>query len=149
MASGGDGSPRYLEAELNSPLVELRPGETRDFDTDWFPTRTGGSEFRGVEDSGIVVRPLRAVLLGSGHLRLSGSFGVFFPGRLVAHLYSEHGSSLGTTPLTQVDPTEFVVLETELTPSEKPARISLHLEDASGLDRGSLQEIPVSAGEAH
>lgn len=149
MASGGDGSPRYLEAELNSPLVELRPGETRDFDTDWFPTRTGGSEFHGVEDSGIVVRPLRAVLLGSGHLRLSGSFGVFFPGRLVAHLYSEHGSSLGTTPLTQVDPTEFVVLETELTPSEKPARISLHLEDASGLDRGSLQEIPVSAGEAH
>jgi len=147
--SGGDGSPRYLEAELNSPLVELQPGETRDFDTDWFPTRTGGSEFHGVEDAGIVIRPLRATLLETGHLRLSGSFGVFFPGRLVAHLYSEHGSSVGTMPLTQVDPAELVVLETELTPSEKPARISLHLEDASGLDRGSLQEIPINTLETH
>ncbi|HZC24708.1 MAG TPA: hypothetical protein VE866_15310, partial [Candidatus Binatia bacterium] len=125
------------------------PGESRDFDTDWFPTRTGGSEFHGVQDAGIVIRPLRATLLDTGHVRLSGSFGVFFAGRLVAHLYSEHGFSLGTMPLAQVDPTELVVLETELTPSEKPTRISIHLEDPNGLDRGSLQEIPISAGETH
>jgi hypothetical protein len=149
LPSGGDGSPRYLEAEINSPLVQLRPGETRDLDTEWFPTRTGGSEFHGVQDAGIVVRPLRATRLKTGGVSLSGSFGVFFAGRLVAHLYNEHGASLGTMPLTQVDPAESVVLETELTPSSKPARISLHLEDANGLDRGSLQEVPVSAVETH
>ena len=148
MPAGGDGSPRYLEAEINSPLVQLRPGETRDLDTEWFPTRAG-NEFHGVEDAGIVVRPLKAIRLEDGRIRLSGSFGVFFPGRLVAHFYSEHGASLGTTPLTQVDPTELVVLETDLSPSAKPARISLHLEDANGLDRGSLQEIPIRAVETH
>jgi len=148
LTSGGDGVPRYLEAEINSPLVQLRPGETRDLDTDWFPTRAG-SEFHGVEDAGLVVHPLHAARLESGHIRLSGSFGVFFAGRLVAHLYNEHGGSLGTLPLTQVNPAELVVLETELTPTAKASRISLHLEDENGLDRGSLQEVSIGAVETH
>jgi hypothetical protein len=146
--SGGDGVPRYLEAEINSPLVQLRPGETRDLDTEWFPTRAG-SEFHGVEDAGIVVRPLQATLLGSGHIRLSGSFGVFFAGRLVAHLYDAHGASAGITALSQVDPAEPVVLDTDLTSSGKAVRISLHLEDRSGLDRGSLQEVSIGAADSH
>src|ERR1700733_6178428 len=148
LTSGGDGSPYYLEAELNSPLVQLRPGESRDLDTEWFPTRAG-NEFHGVEDAGIVVHPLRAARLESTHIHLSGSFGVFFAGRLVAHLDNEHGTSVGAMPLTQVDPTDLVVLETELTPPGKSSRISLHLEDANGLDRGSLQEVQVMAPENH
>jgi hypothetical protein len=142
MTSGGDGSPYYLEAEINSPLVQLRSGETRDLDTEWFPTRSG-NDFHGVEDAGIVVHPLQATRLENGHIHLSGSFGVFFAGRLVAHLYNEHGVASGTMPLTQVDPAELVVLETELTHPAKTSRISLHLEDANGLDRGSLQEVKV------
>jgi hypothetical protein len=74
---------------------------------------------------------------------------VFFAGRLVAHLYNEHGAHLGTMPLTQVDPADLVLLETELTPPAKASRISLHLEDGNGLDRGSLQEVPISALETH
>jgi hypothetical protein len=148
LTSGGDGCPYYLEAEINSPLVQLRPGETRDLDTDWFPTRAG-SEFHGVEDAGVVVHPLQATRLDTGKLRLSGSFGAFFAGRLVAHFYDEHGVTLGAMPLTKVDPADLVVLETELTPPAKPSRVSLHLEDGNGLDRGSLQEVQVGAVEKH
>jgi hypothetical protein len=148
LTSGGDGTPRYLEAELNSPLVQLRPGETRDLDTEWFPTRAGG-EFHGVADAGIVVRPLQANRLDAGHIHLSGSFGVFFAGRLIAHLYNEHGASVATIPLTQVEPTDLVLLDTDLTPPAKFSRISLHLEDSNGVDRGSLQEVQVTAPENH
>jgi hypothetical protein len=153
LTSGGDGTPRYLEAEINSPLVQLRPGETRDLDTEWFPTRAG-SEFHGVADAGIVVRPLQAARLESGHIHLAGSFGVFFAGRLVAHLYNEHGASVATMPLTQVEPTDLALLDTELTPSATSSRISLHLEDVNGVDHGSLQEVPlqevqVTAPENH
>jgi hypothetical protein len=147
LTTGGDGVPYYLEAEINSPLAQLRPGETRDLDTEWFPTRAGG-EFHGVADAGIVVRPLQATRLATGHIRLSASFGVFFAGRLVAHLYDEHGAGAGTMPLTQVDPADLVVLETEVTPPAKSSRISLHLEDASGLDRGSLQEVKIDEVQA-
>jgi len=141
-------SPYYLEAEINSPLVQLRPGETEDLDTEWFPTRAGG-EFNGVEDVGIVVEPLRVTRLEGGDIGLSGSFGVFFEGRLVAHFYDNHGSNLGSQPLTQVDPAVLVVLKTDLEPPASPSRISLHLEDRNGLDRGSLQEVQVSPAENH
>jgi len=87
--------------------------------------------------------------LETGKIRLVGSFGVFFAGRLVAHLYNEHGGSLGTMPLTQVDPASLVQLEMELTPPARTSRISLHLEDGSGLDRGSLQEVQVGTVENH
>ncbi len=146
MGSGGDGSPFYLEAEINSPLCQLRAGESCDLETEWFPTRAG-SEFHGVSDAGIVLHPLRATLLESGKVGLSGSFGVFYPGQLVAHFYDERGLSLGNIHLATADPTEAVSLETEVAPPGKPVRISLHLQDGSGLDLGSLQEVQVGSGE--
>jgi hypothetical protein len=146
MTSGGDGVPYYLEAEINSPLCRLRPGDTCNLETEWFPTRVE-SEFHRATDAGIVVSPLRATRLESGKIKLSGAFGVFFPGHLVAHLYNEHGAPLDSVPVKDVDPVELAGLETEIAPSEKTTRISLHVEDWNGLDRGSLQEVPVGSAE--
>jgi len=146
MTSGGDGVPYYLEAEINSPLCRLRPEESCDLETEWFPSRAE-SEFHGATDAGVEVRPLHATRLESGRIKLSGAFGVFFAGRLVAHLYNEHGAQLDDVAVKDVDPTELVRLETEIAPAEKASRISLHLEDSNGLDRGSLQEVLVGSGE--
>ena len=148
MPADDDSSPYYLEAEVNSPLCRLRPGESCNLDTEWFPTRAG-SEFHGVTEAGLVASPLRASRLESGKLKLSGSFGVFFTGRLVAHFYDEHGASLGSVPVANADPVELVTLETETAPPGQPGRVSLHLEDSNGLDRGSLGEVRVEPGEVH
>jgi hypothetical protein len=142
MTSGGDGVPYYLEAEINSPLCRLRPGETCSLDTEWFPTRVE-SEFHGVTEAGIVVRPLHATLLENGKIKLSGAFGVFFSGRLLAHLYNEHGAELESLYVANVDPTELVSITAEIPSSGRPTRVSLHLEDENGLDCGFLQEVPV------
>jgi hypothetical protein len=139
-------SPYYLEAEINSPMCRLKPGEECHFDTDWFPTRTE-SDIQGVADAGISVRPLKAVRLDSGNVRLSGSFGVFYAGRLIAHFYDEHGSSLGTAQVAEVSPAELAELQTEVTPAGKAARIALHLLDQHDVDRGILQEITIGAPE--
>ncbi|HEX4488406.1 MAG TPA: hypothetical protein VH088_19160 [Terriglobales bacterium] len=147
LSSGGDGSPTYLEAEVNSPLCKLRPGESCNLETEWFPTRVG-DEFHGATDAGILVHPLRATNLENGKVGLSGSFGVFFSGRLVAHFYSDHGSDLGSSPVADVDPSELVTLQSEIATSGKAGRVSLHLEDSTGLDRGSLQEIRISTQDA-
>jgi hypothetical protein len=146
LSADPDASPYYLEAEINSPMCRLRAGESCAFETEWFPTRSG-TEFHGVTDAGILIRPLRATGLDNGKVKLSGSFGVFFPGRLVARLYDEHGQSLGTLPIADVNPTEPVSLETEIVPPGKPVRLSLHLEDEQGVDRGSLQEVQISRGD--
>ena len=148
MPADDDSSPYYLEAEVNSPMCRLRPGESCNLDTEWFPTRVG-SEFHGVTEAGLVASPLRASLLATGKLKLSGSFGVFFAGKLVAHFYDEHGASLGSVPVANADPVELVTLESEIAPPGKPGRVSLHLEDSNGLDRGALGEVRVEPAEVH
>ena len=41
---------------------------------------------------------------GMAKIQSLGTFGVFFPGRLVAHLYDEHGTELETLAVANVDP---------------------------------------------
>jgi hypothetical protein len=145
LSSGEEGSPPfYMEAELNSPLCRLRAGEACDFETEWFPTRAG-SELHGVTEAGILLAPVQAVRLEAGNIKLVGSFGVFFSGRLVARLYDERGASAGTVSVVDVNPTEPVSLQAEIPADPKTVRLSLHLIDSNGVDRGSLQEVPVSS----
>ncbi|HSS98465.1 MAG TPA: hypothetical protein VLK33_15620 [Terriglobales bacterium] len=147
VTDGNNGpAPFYMEAELNSPICRLRPDESCQLETDWYPTRAA-AEFHGTTDAGIITTPLRAQALENGKVKLSGSFGVFFAGKLVAHLYNDHGSNIANVPVANVTPTELVVLDQEISSPGKPARVSLHLEDQSGLDRGAFQEIPIQTGK--
>jgi hypothetical protein len=142
-----ESSPFYMEAELNSPLLRLYPGESHSFDTEWFPTRAD-TRFEGVTDSGVVLRPLYAAVdAGTGKINISGAFGVFFSGKLVAHFYDAHGAKLGSESLMDVDPTKLSSLKTAAAFPGQASRVSVHLVDASGLDRGALGEVQV-AGSA-
>jgi hypothetical protein len=143
LSKDADSSPYYLEAELNSPMCRLNPGESCSFNTEWFPTR-GGDEFHGVKDSGIVISPLRAALTKDGKVAFSGSFGAFFAGHLVAHFYNDHGAPIGALRIGEADPAEMLRLETALAAPGKPARVSLHVEGEDGVDYGSLGEVPVT-----
>jgi hypothetical protein len=134
----------YLEAELNSPLVRLRPGENFSFDTEWYPTRAG-NEFHGVTEAGVVINPLRARALENGTLHLSGSFGIFFSGKLVAHLYDRRGQELPAVPVSSVEPADLATVSNDIPATARPARVSLHLEDKSGLDRGPLGEVIIES----
>ena len=145
LSADPDASPYYLEAELNSPMCQLRPGDSCSFETEWFPTRAG-NEFHGVTDAGILIKPLEA-RQDNGKIRLSGSFGVFFAGQLLARFYDPRGSFIGIVPIAGVDPTQTVLLDQEVVPPGKAARVSLHLEDDDGLDRGSLGEVQIASGD--
>jgi len=137
-------APYYMEAELNSPLVALAPAETYALDTEWFPTRMG-PHIREVADAGMIDRELAAVRNGNG-LQLAGVFGVFYAGRLVAHLYDGRGVALNTVDVARVEPSEPVSLDTAIPAPPEAARVSLHLVDERGLDRGSLGEVEVVKG---
>lgn len=141
-------SPYYMEAELNSPICRLKSGEECRFDTDWFPTRAE-SDIRDVSDAGILIRPLRGVSLDSGKLKLSGTFGVFYAGHLVAHVYDERGAELGMLQVAEVSPAELVNLQAEIVPGGKAARVALHLVEENGTDRGPLQEVRVNAPDGN
>ncbi|PYX10079.1 MAG: hypothetical protein DMG88_03760 [Acidobacteria bacterium] len=134
-------SPYYMEAEINSPMIRLTPGESYAMDTQWFPTRAG-KDLKGVTDTGIIEHPLAAHSTMKG-LRISGWFGVFYPGKLVAHLYDVHGVQLQTIPLQSVDPARAVELHEELEVPQAAERVSIHLID-EGKDHGSLGESKIA-----
>jgi len=131
----------FMEAEVNSPLVELAPGESYSLDTEWYPTRMG-EDFKTTTYAGVIGTPLTATATPAG-LVLAGSFGVFYTGDLVAHYYGRGGAS-GTAKLVPVTPLEPVQLQTTVQAPPNTSRVSVHLVDAQGVDRGPLGEVAVT-----
>jgi hypothetical protein len=132
----------YMEAEVDSPMVELAPGESYAMDTTWYPTRMGEA-FKTATYSGVVGAPLAAVASPAG-LTLTGDFGVFYAGTLVAHYYDRGGSAIGTAKLIDVTPVQEVQLQSTVQAPPETFRVSVHLVEHSGPnqrpDRGPLGE---------
>jgi hypothetical protein len=135
-------TPYYMEAELNSPMAVLAAGETYAMDTSWFPSRIG-TDFHTVTEAGMVGQPLAATRDG-GNINLSGSFGVFFPGKLEAYLYEKGGLGSGHVPLLSVNPQDEVELHQAIAAANNIVRVSVHLIDSSNVDRGALGEVFVT-----
>jgi hypothetical protein len=134
-------TPFYMEAELNSPMVSLRPGDSYRFDTDWFPTRAGNAFFT-VNSAGMVAIPAAAVKSSKGVL-ITGSFGVFFPGTVVVRFFDAHGAELGQMPIGVSNPLEVLKLSSDVAVPAGTAKISIHVLDNHGMDRGILGEADV------
>jgi hypothetical protein len=136
-----ESTPYYMEAEINSPMIDLRPGESYAMDTTWWPTRAGG-QVHAVTNAGVILSPLSVA--GSGNsLTLSGSFGVFFTGKLEARLFDFRGVEQQFVDLQPVAPQTPVDIHQEIKASKRPVRVSIHLIDDQGIDRGSLGETVV------
>jgi hypothetical protein len=135
-------TPYYMEAELNSPMVVLGPGETYAFDTNWHPSRLS-HDFTTVTAAGMVGKPLAAQRV-AGKIELTGSFGVFFPGELKAYLYDQGGLQQGEVSLEAVRPQDPIVLHQAIAADTHVARVSIHLIDDNGADLGALGEVFVT-----
>ena len=131
-------TPYYMEAELNSPMVVLGPGETYAFDTNWFPSRLT-HDFNTVTDAGMVGKPLVA-RRSAGKIELTGAFGVFYPGELKAYLYGRGGVEQTEVSLGAVRPQDLIALHQAIDAGKNIGRVSIHLIDSNGADRGALGE---------
>ncbi len=132
-------TPYYMEAELNSPMAVLSPGETYTMDTHWFPCRMG-IDFHTATDAGVVGKPLSATRKGNA-LDLTGRFGVFFPGTLQAYLYDRGGTEKSRVTIQAVSPNDLIDLHHSMSAPQDIVRVSLHLVDQNNIDRGSLGEV--------
>jgi hypothetical protein len=132
----------YMEAEINSPMVRLQPGEVYAMDTEWYPIRAG-KEFFGVTDAGVIAEHLR-ISGEKGAQKLTGEFGVFFSGELRAKFFGEDGKQISEKKLRRVTPQEAVRLDEKISPPKNANRLALHLIDLRGQDRGVLDEISLA-----
>jgi len=135
-------APYYMEAEINSPMISLAPGASYALDTRWFPVRAG-RELKAVTSAGIVERLVAANFTADG-LHLSGVFGVFSPGTLSAHILNAQGNEIAVVALHPADPLNPVELDQLVPVVEGADRVSIHLNDARGVDCGSLGEAKIT-----
>lgn len=145
-AHGSQAEPFYMEAEVNSPLIDLKPGAAYTLDTTWFPLRTGAG-VKKVTEAGIVLHRLQAAG-DHGELKLTGSFAVVVPGRLQLRLFHKNGRESSRIALGEVSPRKQFVLERSIPVDSEISRISLHLIDRSGKDWGLIDEAGIGASEA-
>jgi hypothetical protein len=141
-----DETPYYMEAELNSPMAILTPGQVYTMDSQWFPTRASQDSINTVTEAGLVLRPLTTKRIG-GKIDLSGSFGGFFPGELRAFLYDAEGMEKNEALLQPVRPQDAIEVHQTISATSDIVRVSVHLIDSAGLDRGALGEVFVSASD--
>ena len=134
-------TPYYMEAELNSPMISLLPGQTYSLDTTWQPSRMEG-ELTSVVEAGLISHPLKGRSVGET-IELSGVFGVFVSGQLKAMLYGPQGKALGEQLLQTVTPETLSNFHATLRSPQKIGRVSLHVIDSRGVDRGSLGEVTI------
>jgi len=145
-SAGPQQVPYYMEAELNSPMISLNPGASFMMETHWFPARTS-KELKTVTAAGVIEEPLSAWATPQG-LHLSGEFGVFFPGKLVARISDAAGSELGVVGLQSVDPLKETRLDQTFKAAANAYSVSVRLVDEGGIDRGTLGEAKISKSEA-
>jgi hypothetical protein len=134
-------APYYMEAEINSPLIELPPGGSYTMGTEWFPTRVGKG-LTTVTQTGVIERPLTAIASNKG-IQLSGAFGVFSPGKLVAYSLDARGAEITSVELLTVDPKTAIDLSVAIRTPHTAASIAVHFKDEHGIDRGALCEAKV------
>jgi hypothetical protein len=126
----------FMEAELNSPMVSLAPGQSYAMDTEWFPTRMG-KELSSVSSTGVTGTTLAAQRTAKG-IRLTGSFGVFFAGTLKLGVFDALKTPLTEMEVVRVDPKESLKLDQEIAVPAATRLVSLHFIDLHGVDRGEL-----------
>jgi len=138
---------RYMEAELNSPIVNLAPGQTYAMDTTWHPVRISHKPV-SVADPGACTAAFEAIRKLDS-VRLRGSFSVFFPGHLEAWFFDAQGAKAGIVSLVSADPASAVELLHTVTAPANAAQIMLHLIGSHGEDRGALATVTIAPGDVH
>jgi hypothetical protein len=133
-----------MEAEVNSPMAELKSGETYEMQTNWFPTRIAG-RITNVADGGVIAGAITALATSDG-VMISGSIGVFFPGKVVAHFEDRTGTEIKSVELMSVTPQAAAELRQEIKMQGAPKRVAIHLVDDQGKDRGSLGKAEIQPG---
>ena len=131
--------PYYLETEIISPYISLRPSEEGTFKTEWSAARVS-LPIASVTDAGVVSEPFTLKPAGTS-AQVSGVFGVFFPGEAEISFKSRSGEELRALSLGQVSPEEVFRLNRQEPLPAGTWRVSLTVRDARGFDRGELGNV--------
>ena len=141
-------TPYYMEAEINSPIVRLRPGETYALDTTWNPIRIDSAPQR-VTNFGVISQKLVAARHGQSVV-LTGTISSFANGQLVASFLDHRGIQIGRRQsIQQLNPEEINAIDISLTAPAGARSLVVKFVDGQGVDRGILNQLVLLEESTH
>lgn len=130
-----------METEVLGPLTSMAPGESTHFALEWGCCHCEGAVI-DVQEGGCTATRFAAQSNSEG-VRLTGSFGVFDAGELVAVWRDKDGHALSRQPLYAVDPLASVVIDLTLNRPETADSVALRVQTTT--DEVLLAETQLTA----
>jgi hypothetical protein len=136
-------TPYYMEAEVNSPIVDLPPGGTYAMDTTWNPVRLSDPP-QTVTAGGLTTQPLHITRSGDS-VTLTGSVTPFQSGSVTVLLLNQAGGEVGRHAIHQAGPDQALSLNETLHVPSAATRVVVASFPARGPNYSVLGEIQLDA----
>ncbi len=145
---GGSAANSYFEVEVKGPMATLAPNDSINFAMDLYAARCPGP-IAAVNNAGVVSRRLGATPnTARDSVKLTGSYGVFYPGYTKSILVNASGSVLASIDSTIVDPFDSVVVNRTIPMATGATKMYLALYTTSGTLVGDLDSGVISGTSA-
>jgi len=126
----------YMEVEVLSKLVKLKPGESHTVTRDWFAAATPGPIVE-VGKIGSVSAPLK-VTEADGKLKIAGTFGVFAEGTAVLSSADADGKVKDQVLTFPASPVAPLAIDQTIDPPKDGAMLVLDVKNANGTPLGRI-----------
>jgi hypothetical protein len=133
------GCDPFVETEILSPLVELRPGQEYSFVIGWHCARVQAEEIVGVNYCAALATRLKVSRQGEV-LQVTGACGIFHRGRLDLVALLRNGKVRTVHPLGTVSPLEPCVVNATVPDVRDLSRFSLRLTAPDGALLGTVDQ---------
>ena len=137
------GGAPYMEVEVLSPLLSLRPGEERTVVRQWYATSTPGP-VREVGQVGATQNPLECRQDGD-KLKITGAFGVFIEGTATLATADRDGKLVDEIMKLPASPAAPLTIDQQVSPPKDAVALVLDLRNANGTPVGRLAQAGLPA----
>jgi hypothetical protein len=137
----------YMEVEVLSELLKLKPAASHTVTRDWFAAATPGPILE-IGEIGSTNEPLK-LTEADGKLTVTGVFGVFAEGTAVLSSADEQGKPKGEIVTFPASPAAPLAIREQIDPPKDAKQLVLDLRNANGspLGRVASVELPEAAPE--
>ncbi|MBN1576443.1 MAG: hypothetical protein JW913_07825 [Chitinispirillaceae bacterium] len=130
-----------LEVEVLGPLVSLSAGDSTKFVENWYAARSLGPVL-AVNSAGLITKRFAAQQTADT-VTLTGTFGVFFPGKVKTQFCAAGGAVIATVDSTAVLPTDSLRINKKLGVPANAVSIKLTAFNTAGAPTGTLDSVAV------
>ena len=140
------GQAAYMEVEVLSPLIGLKPGEEQTVVREWFAAATPGP-LLDTTKGGAINEPLECSEIDEGKLKVAGVFGVFAEGSAVLATADAEGKEVEPILTFPASPAVTLASEEEIERPKDVPTLVLEVWNSNGTPIGRLATVEIPQAE--